>query len=531
MTEEKLYLRQNVLVEPLINRWYAWPYLIPPASAAMYLESWHLELLRTFVATPQFHIAAQNDPAMRGGPFIDCPIECVDEIKNLLEKTLQGSEALLQFAAAFKSFDKKLQTEATGYSLETLYAAMPEPLQGYVELVYDLHNRPSMRLIEGLLYKSQYYQTLSQSITFSLIHRDDRTFVLTTPRLDDPQSLNLQIPFAHAGLDQLFAMKTVPQSFEYIKQCLKIQEHEDLFRTFFTEEVPRSNPAYQGEDVRIHYYGHACLLIQTAKTSILVDPLISYKFDDHNVPRYTFEDLPEKIDYVLITHNHQDHCLFEVLLQLRHKVGTIVVPRSIGGELADPSLKLILKSIGFRNVIDMDEMEEIQVEDGLITGLPFLGEHSDLDIRTKLAYLIQLKGRSILCVADSNNLQPKLYEHLHALIGDIDVLFVGMECDGAPLTWVYGPLLTKLLPRKMDQTRRLNGSDCKRAIGIVERFNPQQVYVYAMGQEPWVTHLTSIAYTEESQPIVESNQLMEECSRRGIVCERLFGRKELFLSP
>lgn len=530
MTEQNLYLRQNVLVEPLFNQWYAWSYLIAPATASMYMENWYLKLMRSFIATPQIHASAQKNPAMSGGPFINYPIDRVGELKDLLEKTLQENTSLLQFAFAIKTLDEKLQTEATGHSLEPLYQEIPEQLQGYVELVYDLHNHPSMRFIEGLLYKSPCYQPSAQSIALSLIHKDDRTFMLSTPRLNDSQYLNLQIPFAHKGLDELFQMKTVPKPFSYIKEQLNIQqENEELFRSFFNEEAPRPSEIYAEKDVRIRYYGHACILIETSKISILIDPFISYKYDS-TIPRYTFEDLPKRIDYVLITHNHQDHFMLDMLLQLRHKIGTIVVPKSGSGSLAEPSMKLVLKNIGFKNIVEMDEMDEIEIEDGSLTGLPFLGEHSDLNIRTKLAHLIRLKGRFILCVADSNNLQPKLYDHLRNLIGKLDVLFIGMECDGAPLTWLYGPLLTKSLPRKMDQSRRLDGSNFERAIDMVKRFAPQQVYVYAMGQEPWLQHLMSISYTDTSRPIVESNKLVQECNRQGLISERLFGKKEIILS-
>jgi L-ascorbate metabolism protein UlaG (beta-lactamase superfamily) len=528
MTQQKLYLRQNILVEPLFNQWYAWSYLIAPATAAMYVENWHLQILRSFIATPQIHISAQKNPAMKGGPFIDYPVERIGEIKDLLEKTIQENEPLLQFAGALKSFDQTLQAEALGHSLEKLYQELPEPLQGYIELVYDLHNHPSIRFIEGMLYKSPYYQPSAQSITLSMINQDDRTFVLTTPRLNEPKYFNLQVPFSHKGLDELFQMKTVPKPLNYIKEQLNLQEHDALFPSFFTAEPPRSRQAYEEKDVRIRYYGHACLLIETSNTRILIDPVLSYKYDDQGIPRYTFEDLPERIDYVLITHNHQDHVLFEVLLQLRHKIGSIVVPKSGSGGLADPSLKLVLKHVGFKNIIELDEMEEIEIADGTLTGLPFLGEHSDLNIHTKLAHLICLKGRSILCVADSNNLQPKLYDHLRSLVGKLDVLFIGMECNGASLSWL-GPLLTKSIPRKMDQSRRLDDSNFEKALDIVERFDPHQVYVYAMGQEPWLTHLTSISYTETSRPIVESNKLVEKCNRRGLFSERLFGKKEIVL--
>lgn len=221
--------------------------------------------------------------------------------------------------------------------------------------------------------------------------------------------------------------------------------------------------------------------------------------------------------------------MFETLLQLRHKIGSVIVPRNNGGGLADPSLKFVLQNIGFAQVREIDELESIPVNDGAITGLPFLGEHADLNIRTKIAYLITVKGRSVLCAADSNNIEPRLYENIHALFGNVDVIFLGMECDGGPLSWLYGPLLTKSLARKQDQSRRLDGSNYEKAIALVDRLNPGQVFVYAMGQEPWLTYLTSIQYTEQSRPIVDSNKLVADCRSRGLESERLYGQKEIHL--
>ena len=221
--------------------------------------------------------------------------------------------------------------------------------------------------------------------------------------------------------------------------------------------------------------------------------------------------------------------MFETLLQLRHKTRNVIVPKNNGGTLADPSLKMVLRNIGFTRVTEIDEMETIEVEGGGITGLPFLGEHADLNIRTKIAYLIELQGKKVLCAADSNDIEPQLYEHIRMQTGDVDVVFLGMECDGGPLSWLYGPLLTKPLARKQDQSRRLDGSNFEKALDLVKRLNAQQVYVYAMGQEPWLTYLTSIQYTEQSRPIVDSNKLVAECRNSGLTSERLFGQKEIFL--
>jgi L-ascorbate metabolism protein UlaG (beta-lactamase superfamily) len=232
----------------------------------------------------------------------------------------------------------------------------------------------------------------------------------------------------------------------------------------------------------------------------------------------------------LITHNHQDHILFETLLQLRHKIGTVVVPRNGNGALQDPSLKLTLKACGFQNVVEIAEMEELKLKNGTITAVPFLGEHGDLNVATKMAYLVRTDGNSLLFAADSCNISPKIYEHVHQEVGDVDVLFLGMECDGAPMSWIYGPLLTRKLDRAMDQSRRLAGSNCARAMSIVDQFNCSEVYVYAMGQEPWLNYVMSLKYTPESNPIVQSDQLIESCKKRGMIAERLFGEKEILLS-
>jgi L-ascorbate metabolism protein UlaG (beta-lactamase superfamily) len=524
---ERHYLKQNVLAEPLINQWYAWPYLIPPATAAMYMANSHLKIMQSFLSNPQMHVTALKNPAMLGGPFINYPASRSGEIRKLFEETTRKHSRMIMLAEAIKSMNETLLNEATGHSLEPLYQKIPDGLKGYVELVYDLNNHPSLRLIERLLYGSDYYAESSQGLALSRADGDNRSFVFSTPRLKDGTHLQVDFPFSYEGFDELFKAKSQPGSLPRLMEMLDIKaEDSDLFSSFFTEAAPAPSPSYTGDGMKIGYFGHACLLIESGGTSILLDPVISYDVGK-GMPRYTYADLPETINYILITHNHQDHCLFETLLQLRHKTENIIVPRSGGGDLADPSLKLILQKLGFKSVIEMDEMEVIRSGDVTITALPFYGEHADLNIKTKSAYLIAGAGKSVLCVADSNNLLPDIYGPVHEAVGDVDTLFLGMECDGGPLTWLYGPLLTRPLARKMDQSRRFDGSDCQKALGLVNVFNPKRAYVYAMGQEPWLTHLTSIQYTEASRPIVESNRFVEECRARGLVSERLFGCKEI----
>jgi hypothetical protein len=148
---------------------------------------------------------------------------------------------------------------------------------------------------------------------------------------------------------------------------------------------------------------------------------------------------------------------------------------------------------------------------------------------SKMAWLVRIEGHALLFAADSCNVETRLYEHLHDYAGDVHAVFLGMECDGAPLSWLYGPLVTHRMERAMDESRRLSGCNYEQALNIVSLFNCKEAYVYAMGQEPWLNHIMSIKYTDQSRPIVESNRLVEACRQRGIIAERLFGEKEILL--
>ena len=82
---------------------------------------------------------------------------------------------------------------------------------------------------------------------------------------------------------------------------------------------------------------------------------------------------------------------------------------------------------------------------------------------------------------------------------------------------------------RRDQLRKLCGSNFVQAFDIISRLGCQQVYIYAMGQEPWLNHIMCLRYSDTSPQIVESNKLLEACQKRGIVSERLYGYRELYL--
>jgi L-ascorbate metabolism protein UlaG (beta-lactamase superfamily) len=526
LSAEALYLRSDVAVEPTVRRFHAWAHLVAPATSALHLARAELPLLDSFVRAPAVHVAALRDPAMRGGPFLDLDPSRVGEVRALAAELRTRHAPELALARAIEELDALL-AEADGASLEPLYARVPEPLRGAVELLYDPSNRAGYRLIERLLYRGPHMDRSAQAFVARRLEGDTRPFALSTPRLADDGALELALPFVHPGIETLFRARTEPITPGTLREALELDpDRERDLAVLLTGTPPPPRTPWTEPAPRITYLGHACVLVEAGGTSLLTDPLIGYA-SAAEPPRLTFTDLPARIDTVVITHAHQDHVVLESLLPLRHRIGTVVVPRSSGGLLEDPSLKLVLEHVGFRNVIELDELETLPIEGGTVTGIPFLGEHGDLRVRAKLAHLVRMGGRTMVFAADSCNLEPRLYDHVHELAGPVDALFLGMECDGAPMSWLYGALLSTPLKRSHDQTRRLCGSDRARGMEIVERLAPKRVYVYAMGQEPWCSFITSIAYTEESAPIVESNALVAACRERAIEAERLYGCAEL----
>lgn len=530
MNNVPLYLKPQAYFEPLFNQWYMWPYLLAPVPAAMNFSNHHLRLMKSFVANAKLHAQALKHQSMVGSSIVACNESDVDLMQNLIVRSEQDYADLLLLSKDIKQLDEVLRTQALGESLEGLYQSVPDNLKGLVELVYDLNNHPSYRLIEGLVYRSDLYKANAQSLCFGLLASERRPFVLSTPRLPDDDHLHIQLPLVHPFTQAIFKMRNAPMPLSALTALLpeQVQSAGGLALTdLLTAEPPRQRSAFTGEGVNVEYMGHAGVLIESSEFVCVIDPVIAYENDADNTHKFTFADLPPFIDAVMITHTHMDHLCIESLIQLKHKIGMVLVPKNNGGSLADPSIKLMLKTLGFANVIELDDMDTVDIPSGLITALPFLGEHADVNIRSKAAWMIKIKDKTILSAADSSNLEVELYKRMKNYIGAIDILFIGMECTGGPLRWLYGSLLTQQISKEANESRRFNGSGFDSAQKIVDILLPQQVYVYALGMEPWFTYFMGIVYNEGDAQMQESQQLVEHCRASGRVSERLFGRKSI----
>jgi L-ascorbate metabolism protein UlaG (beta-lactamase superfamily) len=276
---------------------------------------------------------------------------------------------------------------------------------------------------------------------------------------------------------------------------------------------------------RIRYFNHACLVLQTPQVSIITDPWVNA--DSSATDRFTYRDLPDHIDLALITHGHQDHIVLETLLALRGRIGGVVVPRSSRGNMADPSLALYLSHLGLP-VVEVDDYSEVEFPGGKVIATPFLGEHADLDIRAKSTYCIRFGGRTIFVGADSSGIDPGLYRHIRSHVGQVDMAFLGMECAGAPLTWLYQGLFTMPVTRKMSTSRTLSGSNAEQATGIMTALGAREAYVYAMGEESWLGHVMATSYNEDSYQLKQVAEFMTWCADHEIKPDHLLGQHEWY---
>ena len=56
-------------------------------------------------------------------------------------------------------------------------------------------------------------------------------------------------------------------------------------------------------------------------------------------------------------------------------------------------------------------------------------------------------------------------------------------------------------------------------------FNPKEVYIYALGLEPWFGYFMGIEYADDSEQIIESNKMVDMCRNTDLHCEKLVGEK------
>lgn len=142
------------------------------------------------------------------------------------------------------------------------------------------------------------------------------------------------------------------------------------------------------------WLGHASFLITLADHTILVDPFLSNYagiFPPFGVRRVTRpalkpEDLP-KIDIIIISHSHYDHCDQRTLKKIKNKEDILVI--------VPLGMKKLLRSFGFTRVFELDWHDTVKVKRVEITALPALhhSQRTPFDYNKSLWASFRIKTR------------------------------------------------------------------------------------------------------------------------------------------
>ena len=180
----------------------------------------------------------------------------------------------------------------------------------------------------------------------------------------------------------------------------------------------------EGEKDRLTWLGHACVLFQTSRSSVCVDPFLrphikwteqdlGSSFSDTFGDRFFFEpygpqlaqlspaQLPP-LDAVFVTHQDIDHCNLGVLMMLPEDI-PIVVPDCHPDHMWEVDLSALIRSVlgRRRKVIRLKHGETITIGDIRATAFPFFGEMPSSLKTFWNCYLFETDNAAVACAADA----------------------------------------------------------------------------------------------------------------------------------
>jgi len=119
--------------------------------------------------------------------------------------------------------------------------------------------------------------------------------------------------------------------------------------------TPQIPPAPRDDhDIVITFIGHATFLIRTAQATVLTDPMFSKRASPVSFagpkrvhdPGVRLADLP-RIDVVLLSHNHYDHCDLPTLRHLADRFQPLVITPSRNKELLEKAELTRIEQLGW----------------------------------------------------------------------------------------------------------------------------------------------------------------------------------------
>lgn len=193
------------------------------------------------------------------------------------------------------------------------------------------------------------------------------------------------------------------------------------------EIAPQTLPAVPQGALAITWINHASFLLRTAQSTLLIDPVYSEKVGPFNLlgprrvhaPGIAFDALP-KIDAVLVSHDHYDHCDISTLKRIAQRDQPIaIVPLANAG---------LMQRAGFEKIIELDWWEKhIVGADGDVTLTPSQHWSNRLSGarcgRLWGGFFLRLGQHTLHFVGDTG-FNPTLFRDIRERLGAPDVALV-----------------------------------------------------------------------------------------------------------
>ena len=165
--------------------------------------------------------------------------------------------------------------------------------------------------------------------------------------------------------------------------------------------------------------GHASMLIQSNKTTILTDPVwFDYLWEEVNVLCPSIDlDLKKipSIDVLNISHRHQDHFDVRTLAYLASS-GSVLKPDATILAPNDDILIDVLKELNYKNIIIVEDFKSISIGDVTLTPTPSLNEG---DYYPEHGLLIN-DGEVTIWNQVDTVVSPEIISYINKLYGRLD---------------------------------------------------------------------------------------------------------------
>lgn len=161
-------------------------------------------------------------------------------------------------------------------------------------------------------------------------------------------------------------------------------------------KAPRPD-SVQASEPGFRFLGHAGIAVREDACTVLVDPCVSAKCGEAE----SVISLLNQARAVVISHHHWDHLHFQTLVRIPRDT-LVVVPKISFPTWMNPPMAVWLRSLGFRNVVEIKPGDSMDIGSVRLKTAPFRGEPFGLDSTfDAFIYRLELAGWSLVGTVDA----------------------------------------------------------------------------------------------------------------------------------